>query len=95
MQRSLDIPAIVGLTAGLPSMDLQALTVDAIRSHRHRLEKAQQLWELLPHEVQAGKASGGAQHLAYIEAAMEMHAQMYVLNSLLKRLGYIPKVPAI
>lgn len=92
MHRSLDIPAIVGLTAGLPSVDLQALTVDAIRLHRPRVAKAQQLWEMLPHEFQAGEASGSAQHLVYIEAAMEMHAQMLVLNSLLNRLGYIPKV---
>lgn len=39
-----------------------------------------------------GKSVGGKQHLEYIEAMIEMHAQMSVVNTLVGLLGYIPKV---
>ncbi|WP_434733103.1 transcriptional repressor TraM [Rhizobium sp. YTUHZ044] len=89
--KSFEIPAVIGLTRGISSGELETLTVDAIRSHRQRVERAQQLWELLP-DAHEGKTSGGTQHLAYVEAAMEMHGQMRVLHTLLNQLGYIPKV---
>ncbi len=40
----------------------------------------------------SGKAAGGVQHLEYIEAMIEMHAQMSALNTLLGILGYVPKI---
>lgn len=38
------------------------------------------------------KKDRGAQHLEYIEAMIEMHAQMVSPNTLVGVLGYIPKV---
>ncbi|EHH03550.1 transcriptional repressor [Agrobacterium tumefaciens CCNWGS0286] len=83
---------VIGLTRGLPSSDIDTLTVNAIRLHRQLVEKADQLFQALPEDHQMGKSVGGKQHLEYIEAMIEMHAQMSVVNTLVGLLGYIPKV---
>lgn len=85
---------VIGLTDGLATSDLERLTVNAIRLHRQLLEKADQLFQALPEDYRAGKANGGVQHLEYIEAMIEMHAQMSAVNTLLGVLGYIPKMAA-
>ncbi len=83
---------VIGLTRGLPSSDIEALAVNAIRLHRQLVEKAGQLFQALPEDIKAGTITGGAQHLEYIEAMIEMHAQMGAVNTLVGLLGYIPKV---
>ena len=88
----LEMRPVYGLTQGLPKADLKSLTVDAIRTHRRLVDNADQLFQALPDTYKSGKEAGGAQHLAYIQACMEMHAQMYVVNTLVIILGYIPKV---
>ena len=88
----LEMRPVYGLTQGLPKADLESLTVDAIRTHRRLVDEADQLFQALPEDYKSGKAAGGAQHLTYIQACMEMHAQMYVVNTLVTILGYIPKV---
>lgn len=45
----------------------------------------------MPDEYKTGTATGGEQ-LEYIEAMIEMHAQMSAVNALVGVLGYIPKV---
>ncbi len=87
-----ELRPVIGLTRGLPAGELELLTVNAIRLHRQLLEKADQLFQALPQDYKIGKAAGGAQHLEYIEAMIEMHAQMSALNTLVGLLGYIPKV---
>lgn len=84
-------PAI-GLTRGLPATDLESLTVAAIRTHRRLVEKADQLFQELPEEYKTGKVAGGKQHVEYIEAAIEMHAQMSAVSTLIDTLGHIPKM---
>ncbi|OOO33527.1 UNVERIFIED_ORG: transcriptional regulator [Rhizobium sophorae] len=88
----LEIRPVFGLTQGLPKADLESLTVEAIRTHRRLVDEANGLFQELPEEHKSGKATGGTQHLSYIQACMEMHAQMYVVNTLITILGYIPKV---
>lgn len=88
----LELRPVFGLTQGLPAADLETLTVDAIRKHRQLVERADALYQALPGDYQAGRATGGAQHLEFIEASIEMHAQMSALNTLLAILGHIPKV---
>ncbi|CDN95458.1 MULTISPECIES: transcriptional repressor TraM [Rhizobium/Agrobacterium group] len=88
----LELRAVIGLTRGLPLADLEGLTVGAIHTHRNLVEKADQLFQALPEDYKSGAAVGGAQHIAYIEACMDMHAQMSVVNTLVDILGYIPKV---
>lgn len=88
----LEMRSVYGLTQGLPKVDLESLTVDAIRTHRRLVDYADRLFQALPETYKSGKEAGGAQHLTYIQACMEMHAQMYVVNTLVAILGYIPKV---
>lgn len=87
-----ELRPVIGLTRGLPSRELELLAVNAIRLHRQLLGKADQLFQALPQDYKTGKAAGGAQHLEYIEAMIEMHAQMGALNMLVGLLGHIPKV---
>ncbi|TPP05037.1 transcriptional repressor TraM [Rhizobium glycinendophyticum] len=87
-----ELRPVIGLTRGLPGPDMEVLAVNAIRLHRQLLEKADQLFQALPQDYKIGKAAGGQQHLEYIEAMIEMHAQMSALNALVELLGYIPKV---
>lgn len=82
-----------GLTRGLPEADLEALTVEAIRTHRLLTDKAEQLFQALPDEYKNGEAAGGAQHLEYIRACMDMLAQVEVVDGLINILGHVPKVP--
>ncbi len=87
-----ELRPVIGLTRGLATVDLETLTVNAIRLHRQLVEKADQLFQALPEDCRTGKTAGGEQHLAYIEAMIEMHAQMSAVNTLVGVLGYIPKV---
>lgn len=87
-----ELRPVIGLTRGLPSSDIETLAVNAIRLHRQLVEKADQLFQALPDDYKTGTAAGGAQHLEYIEAMIEMHAQMGAVNTLVGLLGYIPKV---
>ncbi|MBX4962642.1 transcriptional repressor TraM [Rhizobium binae] len=88
----LEIRAIFGLTKGLSKADVESLAVDAIRTHRVLVDGADKLYQELPEDYKTGEAKGGPQHLTYIKACMEMHAQMYTVNTLIAVLGYIPKV---
>lgn len=89
-----ELRPVIGLTGGLSTADVETLTVNAIRLHRQLLEKADRLYKALPEDHRIGKANGGVQHLEYIEAMIEMHAQMSAVNTLLGVLGYIPKIAA-
>lgn len=89
-----ELRPVTGLTRGLAAGDVETLTVNAIRLHRQLVEKADQLFQALPDDYRTGKAAGGVQHLVYIEAMIEMHAQMSVVNTLVGVLGYIPKMAA-
>lgn len=89
-----ELRPVIGLTCGLATADVETLTVHAIRLHRQLLEKADQLFHALPDDYRTGKANGGVQHLEYIEAMIEMHAQMSAVNTLVGLLGYIPKIAA-
>ncbi|KWV48676.1 transcriptional regulator [Rhizobium altiplani] len=92
LKEKLELRPVFGLTQGLPPADLEALTIDAIRKHRILVDAADKLYQALPEDYREGRATGGAQHLRFIEASIEMHAQMSALNTLLTILGYIPKV---
>lgn len=87
-----ELRPVIGLTSGLATADVETLTVNAIRRHRQLLEKADQLFQALPDDYRIGKAAGGIQHLEYIEAMIEMHAQMSAVSTLVGVLGYIPKM---
>ncbi|CAM3717018.1 transcriptional repressor TraM (plasmid) [Agrobacterium radiobacter] len=92
LSKEVELRPVVGLTRGLPAAELESLTVDAIRTHRRLVETADELFQALPEEYKSGELTGGPQHLRYIEASIEMHAQMSAVSSLIRILGYIPKV---
>lgn len=94
LAETLELRPVIGLTRGLPVSDLETLTVHAIRTHRGLVAKADELFQALPDDYKAGKAIGGEQHLSFIEASIEMHAQMSAVNTLINILGYIPKASA-
>jgi len=87
-----ELRPVIGLTRGLPSSDIETLTVNAIRLHRQLVDRADQLFQVLPDDIKTGTDAGGGQHLEYIEAMIEMHAQMSAVNTLVGLLGFIPKV---
>lgn len=92
LTKKVELRPVIGLTRGLPPADLEILTVEAIRAHRRLVEKADELFQALPEGYKSGELTGGPQHLCFIEASIEMHAQMSALSSLLSILGYTPKV---
>jgi hypothetical protein len=92
LTKKVELRPLVGLTRGLPPADLEAITIDAIRAHRQLVEKADELFQGLPETYKTGKQAGGPQHIRYIEASIEMHAQMSAVNTLISILGFIPKV---
>lgn len=92
VSETLVLRPVIGLTRGLETAQIEALTVNAVVLHRQLVEKADQLFQALPEDYKTGKAAGGEQHLEYIEAMIEMHAQMAAVNTLVGVLGYIPKV---
>ena len=87
-----ELRPVIGLTRGLTTSDVETLTVNAVRLHRQLVEKADQLFQALPDDYKTGNTIGGEQHLEYIEAMIEMHAQMSAVNTLVGILGYIPRV---
>ncbi|WP_421612196.1 transcriptional repressor TraM [Agrobacterium tumefaciens] len=87
-----ELRPVLGLTRGLPSSDIECLAVNAIRLHRQLVENADQLFQALPEDYKSGNSVGGDQHLEYIEAMIEMHAQMGAVSTLVGLLGFIPKV---
>jgi TraR antiactivator len=92
MNKTLELRPVIGLTRGLPEADMESLTIQAILTHRRLVDEADQLFQALPDECKMGKTAGGSQHLAYIDAAMQMHSQMSVVSTLIAKLGRIPKV---
>lgn len=92
LQENFEIRPLIGLTHGLSKAEIESLTIDAIRTHRRLVEEADLLFQALPEDYQTGKASGGDQYLTYIKSCIDMHAQMYVVNTLITVLGFIPKV---
>lgn len=92
LEEKLEIRAVFGLTQGLSQAALESLTTEAIRTHRRLVEEADQLFHALPDDYKTGKASCGEQYLTYVQSCIDMHAQMYVANTLITILGYIPKV---
>lgn len=86
---------IVGLTENLPKVDLEKITLAAIREHRRLRNIAEAKHgqcSAAHHAVGACESVGPAQ-IAYIQAMIAVHAQQTVLSTLLDVLGYIPDVP--
>lgn len=87
-----DLRPLVGLLSGVSEPVVEHLTVQAIKKHRHLVTKAEELFQSLPEAVRTGREAVGEDHVAYLDATIEMHAQMSALTTLLKILGRTPAV---
>lgn len=91
-QVDVELRPLIGLLADVPEPIVELLTVQAIMTHRELVQKAEALFETLSAEERSGAESGSATHLAYLQATIEMHAQMSALTTLLRILGRTPKL---
>lgn len=87
----IDLRPIVGLLSNESDQVIEILTIDAIKKHRTLVDRAERLFQIAQGGDRDGKEPGEA-HVAYLEATIEMHAQMSALTTLLNILGRTPKV---
>lgn len=83
---------IVGLLSNAPEQTIEILTVSAIKKHRILVERAESLFQLLAADDGVPHNGSDDNYLAYLEATIEMHAQMSALTTLISILGRTPKV---
>ena len=88
--QNVDLRPLVGLLAGTPDAVVEQLTVEAIKRHRSLVSRAEGLFQALDDETRSSKT--GDEYVAYLEATIEMHAQMSAVTTLLSILGRTPKV---
>lgn len=81
--------SIVTITQDMPDTVIKQLTINAIIRHRELLAEA----EVWGGEEPRGWDVSTPEDFRYVEAMINMLAQMDVLSLLLDRLGYIPEVP--
>ncbi|TWF43440.1 transcriptional repressor TraM [Neorhizobium alkalisoli] len=87
-----DLRPLIGLLNGVSEPVIERLASDAVRKHRDLVERAETLFNDLPDDVKMGRQAAGEDHLAYLKATIDMHAQMSALTTLLKILGRTPSV---
>lgn len=91
-QIDVELRPLIGLLADVPEAIVELLTVQAIMTHRELVHKAEALFETHSAEERSGADSGSVTHVAYLQATIEMHAQMSALTTLLRILGRTPKL---
>jgi hypothetical protein len=84
---------VIGLAENLPKKDLEHITVEAIRRHRHLRDEAEALHTPYVEQSIAVEDTVGSQRLAWVSAMIHMHTHQTLLSTLLDVLGYIPDVP--
>lgn len=85
-----DLRPLVGLLTDVPEPVVERLTRDAMKTHRELVAKAEALFNELPADQRSSASAGSDAHIAYLQATIEMHAQMSALTTLLAILGRIP-----
>lgn len=88
----IDLRPIVGLLSKEPEHVIEILTVDAIKKHRTLVDRAERLFQIAHTNDRGGDKEPSEAHVAYLEATIEMHAQMSALTTLLTILGRTPEV---
>jgi hypothetical protein len=84
---------VVGLAENLPKIDLERITIEAIRTHRRLRDEAEALERSYSEPKSKTADTVGASRLAWVNAMIHMHTQQTLLSTLLDVLGYIPEVP--
>jgi hypothetical protein len=88
----IDLRPIVGLLSNESEQVVEILTVGAIKKHRTLVDHAERMFQVVHAGGRANEKEASDAHLAYLEATIEMHAQMSALTTLLNILGRTPKV---
>ncbi|UFX13002.1 transcriptional repressor TraM [Sinorhizobium meliloti] len=88
----IDLRPIIGLLSNEPEQVVEILTVGAIKKHRKLVDRAERMFQVAHAGCRDDVKEPGDAHLAYLEATIEMHAQMSALTTLLNILGRTPKV---
>lgn len=88
----IDLRPIVGLLSNESEQVIEILTVGAIKKHRTLVDRAERMFQAAHAGDRDDEKGPGDAHLAYLEATIEMHAQMSALTTLLNILGRTPKV---
>ncbi|NLS07311.1 transcriptional regulator [Rhizobium sp. P32RR-XVIII] len=88
----IDLRPIVGLLSNESEQVVEILTVGAIKRHRTLVDRAEKMFQVAHAAERDDKNEPNDAHLAYLEATIEMHAQMSALTTLLNILGRTPKV---
>jgi hypothetical protein len=89
---NVELRPLIGLLADVPEPIVEHLTVQAMTTHRELVQKAEALFEALPSNERSGAAASSTANFAYLQATIEMHAQMSALTTLLTILGRTPRV---
>lgn len=87
-----DLRPVVGLLSKEPEQVIEILTIDAIKTHRTLVDRAERLFEIAQANERGGNEEPNESHVAYLKATIEMHAQMSALTTLLNILGRTPDV---
>lgn len=88
----IDLRPIVGLLSNESEQVIEILTVDAIKKHRTLVDRAERLFQIAHTGDRGVDKEPSEAHVAYLEATIDMHAQMSALTTLLKILGRTPEV---
>lgn len=88
----IDLRPILGLLSNEPEQVIEILTVGAIKKHRTLVDRAERLFQIAYAGGRGVDKEPSEAHVAYLEATIEMHAQMSALTTLLNILGRTPKV---
>lgn len=88
----MDLRPIIGLLSNESEQVVEILTVGAIKKHRTLVDRAERLFQIAHPDGGGADKEPSEAHVAYLEATIEMHAQMSALTTLLNLLGRTPKV---
>ncbi|WP_434730699.1 transcriptional repressor TraM [Rhizobium binae] len=90
--RDVELPPIVGLLSNESERTIEILTIGAIKKHRKLVDRAERLFQDVRASERQQEDGLDKAYLAYLDATIEMHAQMSALTTLLGILGRTPKV---
>lgn len=90
--KDVDLRPIVGLLSNESEQIIEILTVGAIKKHRKLVDRAERMFQVVHADERKEEGKPSDAYLAYLDATIEMHAQMSALTTLLNILGRTPKV---
>lgn len=92
--RSATPTAVRRLLSEISTDELESIAVEVIRDHRRRLQRAQELFELLERKEEDISTRDELHQLRqeHRMAMLNLHAQHHLVNLVVSALGYVPDV---